>query len=85
MAKEERPAQEKPQGHIIMQKPLPVILDDIETSIGEADRAAADARAAAEEARLAGEKAAEMVMRRIRKLFLKMADDITQEMREGKA
>ena len=69
--------------HEIMEKPLPVILDEISSSIELADKAAADARAAANEARMAGEKAAEEVMRRIRKLFLKMANDITQEMKEG--
>jgi hypothetical protein len=62
--------------HDIMDKPLPVILDEIET-------AAADARQAAEEARKAGEKAAEDVMKRLRKLFLKMSKDITQELGEG--
>ena len=66
--------------HIILQKPLPEILDNIEVSIQESEEAAADARKAAEEARLAGEKAAEEVLKRIRRLFLKMADDITQEM-----
>ena len=69
--------------HEIMEKPLPVILDEISSSIELADKAAADARAAANEARQAGEKAAEEVMRRIRKLFLKMARDITEEMKEG--
>ena len=42
----------------IMTKPLPQILDEIEESIGRAERAAQDARKAAEEARKAGEKAA---------------------------
>ena len=46
-----------------------------------AEKAAADARAAANEARLAGEKAAEQVMIKIRKLFLKMAKDITEELK----
>jgi hypothetical protein len=57
----------------IMDTPLPVILEEIET-------AAADARQAADEARIAGEKAAEEVMKRLRKLFLKMAKDITEEL-----
>jgi len=63
--------------HGIMDTPLPIILDEIET-------AAADARKAAEEARLAGETAAEDVMKRLRKLFLKMAKDITEALGEGK-
>jgi hypothetical protein len=63
--------------HGIMDTPLPIILDEIET-------AAADARKAAEEARLAGEKAAEDVMKRLRKLFMKMAKDITEELGETK-
>ena len=63
--------------HGIMDTPLPIILDEIET-------AAADARKAAEEAREAGEKAAEDVMKRLRKLFLKMSKDITEELGEGK-
>ena len=81
MPKEEKqsPAPQK-ASHIILQKPLPEILDDIEDSIKESEEAAADARKAAEEARLAGEKAADVVMKKIRRLFLKMADDITQEM-----
>ncbi len=57
----------------IMDTPLPVILEGIET-------AAADARKAADDARIAGEKAAEEVMKRLRKLFLKMAKDITEEL-----
>ena len=61
----------------IMTKPLPEILDDIQ-------EAAADARQAAEEARSAGEKAAEEVMKRLRKLFLKMAKDITEALDETK-
>ena len=61
----------------IMTKPLPQILDEIET-------AAADARNAADEARVAGERAAEDVMKRLRKLFLKMAKDITEELGETK-
>jgi hypothetical protein len=57
----------------IMDTPLPLILEGIET-------AATDARKAADEARIAGEKAAEDVMKRLRKLFLKMAKDITEEL-----
>lgn len=57
----------------IMDTPLPVILEGIET-------AAADARKAADEARISGEKAAEEVMKRLRKLFMKMAKDITEEL-----
>jgi hypothetical protein len=63
--------------HDIMDTPLPMLLDDIES-------AAADARKAAEEARLAGEKAAEEVMKRLRKVFLKMAKDIQEALDEGK-
>ena len=59
--------------HGIFNKPLPVILDEIET-------ATVDARKAADEARSAGEKAAEEVMKRLRKLFLTMARDITKEL-----
>jgi hypothetical protein len=69
--------QELEKMHGIFDKPLPVILDEIQT-------AAADAREAADEARSAGEKAAEDVMRKLRKLFLKMAKDITEELGEGK-
>ncbi len=61
----------------IMTKPLPEILDDIEV-------ATADARKAADEARSAGERAAEEVMKRLRKLFLAMAKNITEELGEGK-
>jgi hypothetical protein len=61
----------------IFNKPLPEILDDIQS-------AAADARQAADEARSAGEKAAEEVMKRLRKLFLKMAKDITESLDEVK-
>ena len=68
---------ESEKKHGIMDTPLPIILDEIET-------AAADARKAAEGARLAGEKAAEDVMRRLRKLFMKMAKDITEELGETK-
>ena len=63
--------------HEIFSKPLPEILDEIET-------AAADARKAADEARSAGERAAEEVMKRLRKLFLTMVKDITEELGEGK-
>ena len=70
----DKKAEEK---HGIFSKPLPEILDEIET-------AAADARKAADEARSAGEKAAEEVMKRLRKLFLTMAKDITEELGEGK-
>ena len=68
----------------IMDKPLPVILDEISGSIEVAEKAAADARAAAEEARKAGEIAAEQVMKKIRKLFLKMSQDITEELKTDK-
>ena len=61
----------------IFSKPLPEILDDIQS-------AAADARQAAEEARSAGERAADEVMRRFRKVFLKMAKDITEALEEEK-
>ena len=61
----------------IMTKPLPQILDEIEA-------AAADARNAADEAKAAGERAAEDGMKRLRKLFLKMAKDITEELGEVK-
>jgi len=68
--------QYKPE-HGIFDKPLPVLLDEIQT-------AAADARKAADDARMAGEMAAEQVMKRLRKLFLKMAKDITEELAESK-
>ena len=70
-------AEKVKEKHGIFSKPLPEILDEIET-------AAADARKAADEARSAGEKAAEEVMKRLRKLFLTMAKDITEELAEGK-
>ncbi len=57
----------------IMDTPLPLILEGIET-------AAANTNKVADEARIAGEKAAEDVMKRLRKLFLKMAKDITEEL-----
>jgi hypothetical protein len=63
--------------HGIMDTPLPALLDEI-------DSAAADARKAAEEARLAGEKAAEEVMKKLRKVFQRMVRDITEELEEGK-
>ena len=63
--------------HGIMDTPLPALLDEIEM-------AAADARKAAEEARFAGEKAAEEVMKKLRKLFQRMVTDITEELEEGK-
>ena len=63
--------------HEIFSKPLPELLDEIES-------AAADARAAADEARAAGEKAAEDVMKRLRKLFMAMARDINRELGESK-
>jgi hypothetical protein len=74
---------EQDRRHIILEKPLPEILDDIERSIEISEAAAAEARKAAEEARLAGEKAAEEVMRRIRKIFLKMSHDITEELKDS--
>jgi hypothetical protein len=61
----------------IFNKPLPVILSEIEV-------AAAEARQAADDARAAGEKAAEDVMKRLRKLFLSMAKSITEELGESK-
>jgi hypothetical protein len=61
----------------IFSKPLPEILNDIQ-------EAAADARKSAEDARAAGEQAAEEVMKRLRKLFLKMAKDITEALDEPK-
>jgi hypothetical protein len=63
--------------HDIFSKPLPELLDEIES-------AAADARSAADEARAAGEKAAEDVMKRLRKLFMAMARDINRELGESK-
>ena len=63
--------------HEIFSKPLPEILNEIES-------AAADARIAADEARSAGEKAAGEVMKRLRKLFLTMVKDITEELDEVK-
>jgi hypothetical protein len=63
--------------HDIFSKPLPELLDDLE-------KATEDARNAADEARVAGEKAAEDVMKRLRKLFMAMAKDITEELGESK-
>jgi hypothetical protein len=74
---DKKPEVEMKEAPKIMTKPLPQILDDI-------DAATADARKAADEARSAGEKAAEEVMIRLRKLFLTMAKDITEELGEGK-
>ena len=65
------------QKHDIFNKPLPEILEEIEI-------AAADARKAADEAKAAGEQAAEDVMKRLRKLFMTMAKDITTELGETK-
>lgn len=62
--------------HGIFDKPLPVILDEIQTAAGEAKQAAEDAK-------LAGERAAAEVMKRFRKLFLKMAKDIQEQLSEG--
>ena len=70
-------AKEMESAHPILSKPLPIILDEIEM-------ATIDAKKAADEARAAGEKAAEEVMKRLRKLFLAMARDITEELGEGK-
>ncbi len=70
-------AKEMESSHPILSKPLPTILDEIEM-------ATIDVRKAADEARAAGEKAAEEVMKRLRKLFLAMARDITEELGEGK-
>lgn len=70
-------AKEVETKHGIFSKPLPVILDEIEV-------ATADARKAADEARSAGERAAEEVMKRLRKLFLTMAKDITEALDESK-
>jgi hypothetical protein len=70
-------AEKVKEKHGIFSKPLPEILDEIEA-------AAADARRAADEARSAGERAAEEVMKRLRKLFLTMVKDITEELGEGK-
>jgi septal ring factor EnvC (AmiA/AmiB activator) len=75
--KEINMVQKQSAKHDIFSKPLPELLDEIEA-------AAADARQAADEARTAGEKAAEEVMKRLRKLFLKMSRDITQELGESK-
>jgi hypothetical protein len=63
--------------HEIFSKPLPELLDEL-------DKAAEDARKAADEARAAGEKAANDVMKRLRKLFMAMAKDITEELGDTK-
>jgi len=73
----------KNRKHIILEKPLPEILDDIETSIEVSEKAAAEARLAAAEARKAGEQAAADVMQKIRTLFLKMTQDITEELEKS--
>ena len=75
--------EEETKRHQILEKPLPQILDEIYGSVDVVKKAAADARKAADDARLAGEKAAEEVMRRFRKVFLKMVEDITKELGEG--
>jgi hypothetical protein len=62
--------------HDIFSKPLPELLDEL-------DKAAEDARKAADEARVAGEKAANDVMKRLRKLFMAMAKDITEELSDN--
>jgi predicted DsbA family dithiol-disulfide isomerase len=74
MDKQQKPPESM---HDIFSKPLPVIIDEIEL-------ATADARKAASEARTAGEQAAEEVMKRLRKTFLKMARDIQDELAETK-
>ena len=84
MANKEADKDSAARQHEILSKPLPQILDEIMGSVELANKAAADARQAADEARRAGEKAAEDVMRRFRKVFLKMVDDITGELGEGK-
>ena len=70
-------ADKVPPRHDIFSKPLPELLDEIEA-------AASDARASADEARNAGERAAQDVMKKLRKLFLKMSRDITEELAEDK-
>ncbi len=75
--------EEQKKRHQILEKPLPQILDEIYGSVDLVNKAAVDARKAADDARLAGEKAAEEVMRRFRKVFLKMVEDITKELGEG--
>ncbi|MDP2931457.1 MAG: hypothetical protein Q8O05_03025 [Chloroflexota bacterium] len=60
-----------PEKHTIFDKPLPVLLDEINV-------AAADARKAADDAKAAGEAAADEVLRKLRKVFMKMARDITE-------
>ena len=80
MADNEITKQKEARQHEILSKPLPQILDEIMGSVDLANKAAADARKAADDARTAGEKAAADVMRRFRKVFLKMVDDITGEL-----
>jgi len=84
MAEKEISQEKAARQHEILSKPLPQILDEIMGSVDLANKAAADARQAADDARAAGEKAAEDVMRRFRKVFLKMVDDITGELGEGR-
>ncbi len=74
---------EQTKRHDILEKPLPQIIDEINSSVGLVETAAVDARKAADDARLAGEKAAADVMRRFRKVFLTMVEDITKELGEG--
>lgn len=62
-----------PEKHTIFDKPLPVLLDEINV-------AAADARKAADDAKAAGEKAADEVLRKLRRVFMKMAKDINEEL-----
>ncbi len=66
-------ADKNPEGHGIFDKPLPVLLDEINS-------AAADARQAADDAKAAGEKAADEVLRKLRRVFMKMAKDINEEL-----
>jgi len=73
---DKKPEAEMREVSKIMTKPLPQILDDIEG-------ATMDAKKAADEARSAGEKAAEEVMKRLRKIFLAMARNITEELGEA--
>jgi len=73
MANKEADKDSAARQHEILSKPLPQILDEIMGSVELANKAAADARQAAED-----------VMRRFRKVFLKMVDDITGELGEGK-
>jgi hypothetical protein len=63
--------------HDIFSKPLPMIIDEMESATTEAREAAAQARKA-------GEQAADEVMKRLRKVFIKMAKDITEELADSK-